>query len=119
MTMLAVALPWTHRLVDQSPPRGAGSAYCDRPTKLDTTSTASQTGGQPPQQHTVGVEIPIASDAPHCPTSRGFLPWRFADAGPECIAPPSWGRHPKTFTQAAIPLRSSFGPGTNSVAAPK
>src|SRR5258706_14806069 len=77
MTMLAVALPWTHRLVDQSPPRGTGSAYCDRPTKLHTTSTASQTGGQPPQQHTVGVEIPIASDAPHCPTSRGFLVWSF------------------------------------------
>src|SRR5882672_9373781 len=27
-------------------------------------------------------QIPIASDAPSRPTSRGFLPWRFADAGP-------------------------------------
>jgi hypothetical protein len=34
-----------------------------------------------PQQHTVGIEIPIASDAPLCPTSRGFLPWRLSDAG--------------------------------------
>jgi hypothetical protein len=35
-----------NRLVDQSPPRDAGSAYRDRPTKLDTPSTASQRGGQ-------------------------------------------------------------------------
>src|SRR5882672_5827767 len=27
-------------------------------------------------------QIPIASDAPPRHTSRGFLPWRFADAGP-------------------------------------
>ena len=35
--------------------------------------------------------------------TRGFLPWRFADAGPVRAAPPSWGRHPKTFTEAVIP----------------
>ena len=35
-----------------------------------------------PQRHTASAEIPIAFDAPHCPASRGFLPWRFADAGP-------------------------------------
>jgi hypothetical protein len=27
-------------------------------------------------------QIPTASDAPFRQTSRGFLPWRFADAGP-------------------------------------
>src|SRR5713101_3718229 len=31
---------------------------------------------------TAVAEIPIAPDAPHRHTSRGFLPWRFADAGP-------------------------------------
>jgi hypothetical protein len=31
---------------------------------------------------TAAAEIPIAPDAPPRPTSRGFLPWRFADAGP-------------------------------------
>ena len=31
---------------------------------------------------TAAAEIPIASDAPPRHTSRGFLPWRFADAGP-------------------------------------
>ena len=31
---------------------------------------------------TAAAEIPIASDAPPRHTSRGFLPWRFAYAGP-------------------------------------
>src|SRR5712692_8803425 len=31
---------------------------------------------------TAVAEIPIAPDAPHRHTSRGFLPCRFADAGP-------------------------------------
>ena len=34
------------------------------------------------RQQTASTEIPIASDAPPRPASRGFLPWRFADAGP-------------------------------------
>src|ERR1700677_3839155 len=34
------------------------------------------------RQQTVCTEIPIASNAPPCHTSRGFLPWRFAYAGP-------------------------------------
>jgi hypothetical protein len=33
-------------------------------------------------QQTAAAEIPIASDARSLHTSRGFLPWRFADAGP-------------------------------------
>src|SRR6266851_4467847 len=44
-------------------------------------------------------QIPIACDAPSCPTSRGFLPWRFADAGPGVRRAVIMGRHPKTFTQ--------------------
>ena len=50
------------------------------------------------RQPIASTEIPIASDARPLHTSRGFLPWRFAYAGPVCAAPPSWGRHPKTFT---------------------
>jgi hypothetical protein len=48
-----------------------------------------------------GRQIPIASDARPFHTSRGFLRWRFAYAGPTVrAAPPSWGRHPQTFTAA-------------------
>ena len=54
-----------------------------------------------------GTQIPIAQAATPTSPSRGFLPWRFAYAGPRCsAAPPSWGRHPQTFTQAAGPERS-------------
>src|SRR5258708_36055717 len=42
-----------------------------------------------PRQHTAGVGIPIASDAPHCPTSRGFL-GGFRMPAPAYVAPPSW-----------------------------
>src|SRR5882672_11868352 len=35
-------------------------------------------------QQTASTEIPIASDARSLHTSRGFLPWRFAYAGPRC-----------------------------------
>src|SRR6266568_7325207 len=51
-------------------------------------------------------QIPIACDAPSRPTSRGFLPWRFADAGPGVRGAVIMGRHPKTFTKADIRLRS-------------
>ena len=43
-----------------------------------------------PRTHTASDKIPIASDAPLRPTSRGFLHWRFADAGPEGVPPSSW-----------------------------
>src|SRR6202011_3583132 len=36
---------------------------------------------------------------PSYPTSRAFLHWRLSDDGPVRAAPPSWGRHPKPFTQ--------------------
>src|SRR5229473_7169456 len=49
-------------------------------------------------------QIPIASDAQLRHTSRGFLHWRLAYAGPTVrAAPPSWGRHPQTFTTTVIP----------------
>src|SRR5450631_1735616 len=60
-----------------------------------------------PQQKTASVQIPIASDARPHHISRGFLPWRFAYAGPSVsAAPPSWGRHPQTFTKTVLtPLK--------------
>ncbi|ABE64638.1 membrane protein-like protein [Nitrobacter hamburgensis X14] len=62
-----------NRLIDQSPPRRACSAHRDRPTKLATPLTASQQAVIAPRQQTASAEIPIASDAPPRPTSRGFL----------------------------------------------
>jgi hypothetical protein len=70
------------RLVVRSPLRDAGSLYRDRSIGIVTPSIASQPGVQAPWQHTASTAIPIASDAPPRPVSRGFLPWRFADAGP-------------------------------------
>jgi hypothetical protein len=51
-----------------------------------------------PHQQTASVEIPIASDARPRHTSRGFLPWRFAYAGPSVrratfMGPPSANLH--------------------------
>ena len=61
--------------------------------------------GSTPITHLIrGTQIPIAHAAPPSCPSRGFLPWRFADAGPVCAAPPSWGRHPKTFTNSEVSL---------------
>jgi hypothetical protein len=57
-----------------------------------------------------GTQIPIAQDATPTSPSRGFLPWRFAYAGPPVhAAPPSWVRHPQTFTGAAIPQTPIMG----------
>jgi hypothetical protein len=48
------------------------------------------------QSGTTAVKSPYARPFR---TSRGFLHWRFAYAGPTVrAAPPSWGRHPQTFT---------------------
>jgi hypothetical protein len=55
-----------------------------------------------PRQQNAAIEIPIASDAQLRHISRGFLPWRFADAGPRVRCAVIMGRHPKTFTQAAL-----------------
>src|SRR5882757_10214536 len=48
-------------------------------------------------------QIPLAARHHHTFPHRGFLHWRFAYAGPVCAAPPSWGRHPQTFTITVIP----------------
>jgi hypothetical protein len=50
-----------------------------------------------------GDQIPIARAEPLNSSSRGFLPWRFSDAGPRSPPPrQSLGRHPKTFTEGDI-----------------
>ena len=35
------------------------------------------------------------------PTSRGFIPWRLSDAGPDVYRTVVLGRHLKPFTRAA------------------
>src|SRR6516225_7514914 len=68
-----------------------------------------------PQYSTRSAQIPIATGprptAPTRPrlprhTSRGFLPWRFSDRRPgrrrTSAATSCTGRHPKTFTTAAV-----------------
>src|ERR1700757_4987554 len=45
-------------------------------------------GGSPSIPHvTRGCQISIAPAAPPRVPFRGFLPWRFSDAGPRCAAP--------------------------------
>jgi hypothetical protein len=89
MTMLAVAPPWTtassinlRRATPVLPIAiGRPSSPPHRPFPKEAVNA--------PRQHTTSAEIPIAADAPHCPMSRGFLPWRFADAGPRS----AWRHH--------------------------
>src|ERR1700753_2232723 len=89
MTMLAVAPPWT--TASTSNLRRTTSVL---PIAIDPPSSPSlrplpKEPVNAPRQPTASAEISIASDAPPCPTSRGFLPWRFADAGPRN----PWRRH--------------------------
>jgi len=51
----------------------------------------------------------------------GFLHWRFAYAGPAPVyaAPPSWGRHPQTFTfstELGCPRDGQFTPNRDRAA---
>jgi len=82
MTMLAVA-----------PPRIAVLSFDLRCATPVPSIVIGRSGSSPlqslpnqafnaPWQHTASTGIPIASDATARPISRGFLPWRFADAGP-------------------------------------
>jgi len=91
-----------YRLVNKSP-LNAGSAHRGRPIKpanlLDRVRKTRSTN----LRHTPAAdEIPIASDVPPRPTSRGFLPWRFSDAGPGVRGAVVMGRHPKTFTSTDV-----------------
>src|SRR5664279_4473133 len=82
MTMLAVATPW---VTDSSI-----NLRCATPVPAIAIDLSGSPPLRPhptevvnaPCQRTPNDEIPIASDAPPRPTSRGFLPWRFAYADP-------------------------------------
>jgi hypothetical protein len=99
MTMLVVAPPWTTAL--------SINLRCTTPV-LPIAIGRPSSPPLPPlpkaavnarRQQTASAEIPIASDAQLRHTSRGFLPWRFSDAGPRVRGAAIMGRHPKTFTQ--------------------
>jgi hypothetical protein len=108
MTRLAVAPPWTAASsinLGRATPvipiaiRRPSSPPC-RPLLNEMVNA--------PRQQTAGAEIPIASDALLRQISRGFLPWRFADAGPGVRGAVAMGRHPKTFTEGAIQQQISI-----------
>ena len=99
MTMLAVALltivavSYHHRRVTPILPLAIGRTASTR------LRSPPEKAPNPPRQNTGSVQIPIAPDAPPSHIFRGFLLWRFAYASPPVrAAPPSWGRHPQTFT---------------------
>jgi len=98
MTMLAVAPPWTTassiNLRRATPVRPIAIGRLNSPPFQPLPKEVLN----PPRQQTASAEIPIASDAPPRHTPRGFLPWRFAYAGPSArgatiMGPPSANLH--------------------------
>src|SRR5580692_4707403 len=82
MIMLALALPSIAVVsLDHHCPTPIPHLATGRPGSSLHPSPSKQAFNAPRQQ-TASVEIPIASDARPRHTSRGFLPWRFAYAGP-------------------------------------
>src|ERR1700676_717888 len=117
MIMLALAPPsiavvsFDHRCTTPTPHVATG-----RPGSSLHRSPSKQAFNAPRQQ-TASVEIPIASDARPRHTSRGFLPWRFAYAGPGArgatiMGPASANLH-NNGSHALI--RSPRQPATNAV----
>jgi hypothetical protein len=120
MIMLALAPPsiavvsFDHRCTTPTPHVATG-----RPGSSLHRSPSKQAFNAPRQQ-TASVEIPIASDARPRHTSRGFLPWRFAYAGPgvrraTIMGPASANLH-KSGHSLALVLRRLSGsiPATSS-----
>ena len=68
------------------------------------------------RQHIVSAAIPIASDAPASQTSRGFLPWRFADAGPRVRRATVMGPASENLTISGA-AKTRFYPITSSMPA--
>jgi len=62
-----------------------------------------------PRRQTADAEIPVASDARPRHTSRGFLPWKFAYAGPGVDRATIMRPHPRTFTNSTV-RRGSIWP---------
>ena len=98
MTMLAVAPPWTTassiNLCCATPVLPVAIGQLSSPPLRPLPKELLNARGQ----QITSAENPIASDALLRSTSRGFLPWRFADAGPGVRGTIIMGRHPKTFT---------------------
>ena len=111
MTMLASAPPWT--TAPSINPRRATPILpiaISRSSPSPHRPLAKQAVNQPRQQ-SPRDEITITPDAPHCSTSRGFLPWRFAYAGPgvRCatvMGPTSANLHRSSQSGAAFGVRS-------------
>jgi hypothetical protein len=118
MTLLVVAPPWTtassinlRRATTVLPVAiGRPNSPPLRPLTKEPINA--------PRQHTASAEIPIASDAPPRHASRGFLPWRFAYAGPgvrraTLMGPPSAnlhksGSHPPAKPCPLAPRKRTF-----------
>jgi hypothetical protein len=121
MIMLALAPPsiavvsFDHRCATAIPHVVTG-----RPGSSPHRSSSKQASNARRQQ-TASIEIPIASDARHRHTSRGFLLWSFAYAGPRCpprhhhgagIRKPSQKRtydQAALFSNAAAAFSASYG----------
>src|SRR6266700_3813160 len=105
MTMLAVAPPWTTassiNLCCATPVLPVAIGQLSSPPLRSLPKELLNAR----RQQITSAENPIASDALLRPTSRGFLPWRFADAGPG-VRGAIIGRHPKTFTTTDLMHRS-------------
>ena len=106
MTMLGVAPPWIATLSINLRCATTVLPGAIGPPNSPPLRTLTKEPINPPRQHTASAEIPIASDAPPRPTSRGFLPWRFADAGPgvrraTIMGPPSANLHTSSHSITA------------------
>ena len=114
MTMLAVAAPGqpSHRSIS-----AARSRFCLSQSAEQARPLLGPLPKEPvnaPRQQTASTEIPIGSDAPLRHPSRGFLPWRFAYAGPRraprrhhgaAIRKPSQQRTHATAARSCFRLR--------------
>src|ERR1700757_3590663 len=89
MTILAVAPPWTTASTSNLRRTTSVLPIAIVPPSSPPLRPLPKKPVNAPRQQTASAEISIASDAPPCPMSRGFLPWRFADAGPRN----PWRRH--------------------------
>ena len=89
MTMLAVAPPWTTASTSNLRRTTSVLPITIVPPSSPPLRPLPKQPVNAPRQQTASPEISIASDAPPCPMSRGFPPWRFADAGPRN----PWRRH--------------------------
>jgi hypothetical protein len=88
-TTLVVAPPWTTvSSINLSPATPVLPIATARP-RSPTLRPLLKAPINALQQQTASAEIPITSDAKPRHTSRGFFPWRFADASPRC----AWHLH--------------------------